>query len=403
MKKTIIILALSVFAAIGAQAQTIQWRGEDRTGIYKEPNLLKSWSSNGPEMLWHFNGLGEGHSSVAIANEKIYITGLTVDKGILYVFDLNGKLLNKKEYGGEWNTSYNGSRGTVTANEGKLYIISGTGDLVCLDEKTLNLVWKKNIFKDFDSKNITWGINESPLIINEKLIVTPGGAKNNVVALNKTTGTLIWSCAGEGDLSAYCSPLYISDQETPQVVTMTANHILGIDVATGKKLWSFEQKNRHAVHANTPVYGDNMILCTSGYGKGSTMLRLTNGGRNVEKVWETSELDSRMGGIVKIGDYAYGSGDANRYWFCYNWKTGEQMYKEKLPGTGSVTIAANNMLYCYSDKGEIILAKATPEKFDVVSRFSITLGTDQHWAHPVIYKGILYVRHGDALMAYKIS
>ena len=191
-------------------------------------------------------------------------------------------------------------------------------------------------------------------------------------------------------------------RSVPQIVTMTANHIIGVDVATGKKLWSYGNTNKHSVHANTPVYGNNMLLCTSGYGKGSVMLRLKDGGRSVEKVWESTELDSRMGAMVKIGDYAYGSGDANKYWFCVNWNTGVQSYKEnKLPV--GVVIAADGMLYCYSDRGDLALVKATPEKFDIISQFKITLGTEQHWAHPVIYKGVLYLRHGNTLMAYKIK
>ncbi|KAA6309609.1 hypothetical protein EZS27_038931, partial [termite gut metagenome] len=268
---------------------------------------------------------------------------------------------------------------------------------------SLDIIWKKNALTEFNAENITWGICESPLIVGEKLIVTPGGKESNIVALNKNTGEVIWSSPGEGDLSAYCSPLYVSDQQVPQVVTMTAKHIVGIDIATGKKLWSYEQINRTNVHPNIPVYGgDNMLLCTSGYGKGSVMLRLIDGGRNVEKVWDSSELDSRIGAMVKIGDYAYGSGDANRFWFCVDWKTGEKKYKENTLPIGNV-IAADGMLYCYSDRGDMALVKATPEKFDIISKFPITLGTDQHWAHPVIYKGTLYVRHGNSLMAYKIS
>ena len=400
--RTIFFSVLMCIAFSLSAQNNIQWRGENRTGIYNETGLLKSWPKEGPQLLWHFDGLNEGHSSVAIDANKIYVTGMTGDTGYLYVLDMNGKLLTKKEYGKEWAESYNGSRGTVTVNDGKVYLTSGAGFLICLDQNTLDIVWQKDIQSDFGSKNIKWGITESPLIVNEKIIFTPGGEEYNVVALNKIDGSLIWSCAGEGDLSAYCSPFYIEDQQVPQVVTMTADHILGIDIATGNKLWSYEQKNRWSVHANTPVYGDNMLLCTSGYGKGSTMLRLTNGGRSVEKAWELEDIDSRIGAMVKIGDYVYGSGDNNKYWFCVDWKTGEIKYKDKSLPTG-VTIAADGMLYCYSDKGDMALARITPEKFDLISQFPITLGTDQHWAHPVIYQGILYVRHGDSLIAYKVK
>jgi outer membrane protein assembly factor BamB len=401
--KRVIFLSVFLTAAIALQAQNvIQWRN-DRTGIYNENGLLKSWAEGGPQLLWHYDGLGEGHSSVAVSpTGKLYTSGMTDGKGYLYVFDAAGKLLDKKEYGPEWEKSYNGARGTVTPDNGKLYLISGYGDIVCFNENDLSIVWKKNMMTDFDGSNITWGICESPLIVGDKLIASPGGRNYNVVALNKNTGELIWSCEGDGDLSAYCSPVYIDNQQTPQIVTMMQKHIIGIDVATGKKLWSFEQINRHGVHPNVPVYADNMLLCTSGYGKGSVMLRLTDGGRKVEKVWDAPQLDSRIGAMVKIGDYAYGSGDNNRFWFCVDWKTGELKYKENTLPIGNV-IAADGMLYCYSDRGDFALVKTTPEKFDIVSRFPITMGTDQHWAHPVIRKGVIYVRHGNTLMAYKIS
>ncbi|MDR2472351.1 MAG: PQQ-binding-like beta-propeller repeat protein [Tannerella sp.] len=403
MNKKIVIFMLSItFATFCDAQQVIQWR-YDRTGIYPEKDLLKEWTADGPQMLWHYDGLGEGHSSVAVAESgKLYITGMTDKTGFVYAFDTNGKLLNKKEYGQEWSASYNGTRGTVTPDNGKLYLISGLGDIVCLNESDLNIVWKKNMFTDFDGSNITWGICESPLIVGDKLIASPGGKKNNIVALNKNTGDLIWSCEGEGDLSAYGSPIYVSDQQVPQIVAMMAKHVLGIDVETGKKIWSVEHINRHAVHPNVPVYADNQILCTSGYGRGSIMLRYKDGGRAVEKIWDEPQLDSRIGAMVKIGDYAYGSGDANRFWFCVNWKTGEIKYKDNALGTGDV-IAADGMLYCYSERGDMALVKVNPDKFDLVSRFPVKLGTDQHWAHPVIHKGVLYLHHGNTLMAYKIT
>ena len=381
---------------------TIQWRGENRTGVYNETGLLKSWGKNGPELLWHYDKLGDGHASVAIANDKLYVTGMTDGKGYLHVFDTNGKLLSKKEYGPEWTENYVGSRGVVIINAGKLYIYTPNGFIYCMDEQTLNELWQKNVLKEFDAKNIRWGVNEALLIVDDKLIVTPGGATHNIVALNKANGNLIWSSKGEGSLSSYCSPLYLPDQEVPQIVTMTATHIVGVDIANGNMLWSHPYENSRKIHPNTPIYHDNMLLCTSGYDKGSVMLRLTNGGRSVEKLWKSDDLETKTGGVVKIGDYVYGSGDYQKYWFCLEWKTGKTMYKDKSFGTG-VTIAADGMLYCYSEKGNIAMVKPNPEKFELVSQFPITMGTDQHWAHPVIYQGVLYVRHGNALMAYKVK
>jgi len=403
--KQISLFFLLIFTGCTAPVQEypVEWR-YDRTGIYsQETGLLKSWPADGPELLWYYDGLGDGHSSVAIASGKIYITGLLDGKGYLYIFNSDGKLLNKVMYGDEWTENYVGARATPIINEGKIYLMSGTGNLVCLDEKNPDVIWKRNIFEDFESKNINWGFNESPLIIEDKIIVTPGGEKHNVVALNKNTGELIWSSPGVGELSAYCSPLYIGDQETPLIVTITAAHIVGLEASTGNVLWSFESKNTHSIHANTPVYANNRVLCTS-VDKGCTMLQLSDGGRNAEIVWELPELDNMMGAMVKVGDYIYGScsGYKNKLWYCVDWETGAIVYNEQGLASG-VTIAADSMLYCYTNKGEMALVKPTPEKFDIVSKFMITLGTEQHWAHPVIYQGVLYVRHGNTLMAYKIN
>ena len=405
-----IVLALLMWnlARIGQESKEfssvqIQWRN-DRTGIFNETGLLKSWHEDGPELLWYFDDLGDGHSSVAVSNNRLYVAGMIDNQGYLFVFDLAGNLLNKINYGSEWFRNYPGTRGTPTINDGKIYIISGMGDVICLDESSLNVIWQRNMLADFDSRNIRWGIAESPLIIGDKLIVTPGGEVHNVVALNKNTGEMIWSSPGVGEPAAYCSPLYVGDLEVPLIATKTAHHIIGLEAATGKLLWSFENRNRNQIHSNTPIYADNMILFTS-VDNGSTMLRLTDGGRNAEIAWKLDELDNMQGGLIKIGDYLFGSSSGvwNRLWYCVKWETGEILYTDNEFGTAGVTIYADGMLYFYSDRGEMALVKPDTEKLNIVSRFRIEKGTGPHWAHPIIYNGVLYVRHGNALMAYRIK
>ena len=379
----------------------IQWRGANRTGIFYETGLKTSWGENQPQLLWHFDGLEDGHSSPAVANSKIFVTGMRNGRGSLFSFDLNGNLLNQVEYGAEWNRSYHGTRGTVTPSGNKLFLISGLGVIYAFDQTTLNLIWSRNLLREFNAPNIRWGITESPLVVGDKVIATPGGRRHNVVALNKYTGELIWSTPAMGDTSAYCSPFFIDSQEVPLIVTMTANHVIGLNAETGTLLWSHPHPNRWSVHPNTPVYSNGMILITSGYGQGSQMLRLTNGGRSVEQVWTSRLLDNLMGGVVKVGNYIFGSGHYNRFWFCINWYTGEVMWQTRGLSNG-VIIANEGMLYLYTDRGDMVLARATPERFEMTGYFPITLGTDQHWAHPIIYNGMLLVRRGDTLMAFNL-
>ena len=401
MNRLIITLcAALMFMAVEAQ---IQWRN-DRTGVYNETGLMKSWPANGPELLWHFNGLGRGYSSVSIDQEKMFVTGYTDGKGYLYVLDLAGKLLNKVAYGPDWDLDgYVGARSTVMHDDGKLYVVSGLMDLYCYDMQTLKLLWKKNYAKDYGTKNTAHGWNGPPLIVGEKLIIAPGGPEHHIVALNKSTGAHIWSSKGAkpNDIAGYATCIYISDQQVPQVVAMMGDHILGVDISNGRLLWSFPHTNRFREHPNTPEYYNGMILGMSDYGEGSVMLRLTNGGRNVEKVWDNKDLCHKTGNTMKFGDYVYGSGERT-HWHCVNWQTGKTIYSDQTIGVGTI-ISADGMLYCYSEKGEMALVKPNPQQFEVISKFNVTLGTEQHWAHPVIFKGVLYIRHGDTLMAYKIK
>ena len=401
MKKIFVIIAIVLPGMLLAQKNS-QWRGENRDGVYHETGLLKSWPVGGPQLLWKYEGLGGSFASVAIANEKIYLTGQVAGKLVLYVLDMQGKLLAKKEVGNEWTTNHTGTRCTVIVNEGKLYIGNSLGQVFCLDETTLNEIWKKSMLTDFDGRNIMWGMVESPLIVDEKIFLTPGGTKNNMVALNKHTGALIWSSPGEGSPSSYCSPIYIGDQTVPMVVTHTRDHVIAFHANTGAKLWSHQQKNQRDIHPNTPIYHDGMIFSITGYRGGAMLLRLKDGGKAVEQVWKNAEMDNQMGGAIKVGDYVYASGHNHNYWFCVDWKTGETKYKVKELSPCNV-IFADGMLYCYSETGVMGLVKPDPNKFDLVSNFKVTLGTGEHWAHPVIHQGVLYIRHGDTLMAYKVT
>ncbi|GHV61646.1 polyvinylalcohol dehydrogenase [Bacteroidia bacterium] len=404
MKKGLLIsicFSVALLQSCSQSNKETQWRGDKRNGVYSnETGLLKQWPEEGPKLLWSYEELGVGHSSVAIANDKIYITGMIDSTGYLHVFDLQGNLLAKKAYGLEWSANFVGSRSTVTVNDGKLYFLSGRAVLFCVDENTLETVWSKDYLTDFDGSNLKFGIAESPLVVGELVYATPGGKVNNFVALNKNTGDLVWSSSGVGKLSTYCSPLYISELEIPIVVNAIDSVLVGFNAQTGEMLWAVEQKNSRFHNPNTPLYENGFLFGSAGGGFGSIKVRLTNGGRGIDSLWR-NEMDNKMGGFVKVGDYVYGSGEKNRFWYCIDWNTGETVYKSDKLGAGNI-ISADGMLYCYSDKGELALVKASPKDFEITGKLKVTLGTEQHWAHPVIHNKTLYVRHGNALMAYKI-
>lgn len=396
----IILITLLLFN-VQAQEPT-RWRGPSGDGIYPETGLLKQWPANGPEILWSYENLGQGHSSAAVSRGFIYTSGMIEGKGYLFKFELDGTLVYKKSYGPEYTESWYGTRGTPVIVGEKIYLESGHGKLVCFNNSDGKILWSKNLFKDFDGKNIQWGVNETPVIDGDIIYVTPGGRKYNVVALDRHTGKLIWTSPGKRELSAYCTPVLFEHNGRKILATHTASHLIGLDAATGKMLWSQSQPNEWSVHPNTPLYHNGELYYFSGYGQGGGMLKLSADGNSVSQKWRNRTIDSRMGGAILLDGYIYASGDNNREWRCLEWETGKEMYASIAIAKGTL-IYADGMLYCYSERGELALVKADPSGFQIVSKTRVMLGSEQHWAHPMIHDGVLYVRHGKALIAYKVK
>jgi outer membrane protein assembly factor BamB len=403
IRKTIILFYIFIsFTPVVLSQSVTKWRGPEGNGNYPETGLLKKWPANGPEIVWHFDELGVGYSSPAFAGGTIYVSGMEENTGYIYALTQDGKLIWKSAYGPEWTESYPGARSTPVIAGEMLYMYSGMGNLVCMDSGTGKIKWQKNILKDFDGVNIDWGVTETVVIDGGLLFVTPGGKQNNIVALNRNDGTLIWTSPAKGTVSAHCTPLLITLPARKLLVTMNDGNILGLDASTGKLLWSYPHNNKYEIHPNTPIYKDGGLFCFSGYGQGGVKLELNAGGSSVTKNWFNEKLDSRMGGMVLVNGFLYGSGDEGREWRCVDWKTGEEKYADKTIAKGAV-IYADGMLYCYSERGELALVEATPSGFKIASQTKVELGSEQHWAHPVIDNGKLFVRHGKTLIAYKIK
>ena len=401
--KTIFTFAITMLLFNIAIAQEIaQWRGPNRDGIYNETGLLKAWPVNGPTLLWHFDELGEGHASAAVTKDRIYTAGISGGTGYIFSFSPDGKLLWKVPYGEEWTESWPGVRSTPLICDGKIYFLSGFGKLICMNADKGDKLWVIDVMKDLHGRNIQWGITENLLIDGNKLFCAAGGVDTNVVALDKNTGKLIWVSKGNGEKSAYCSPIIIKLPTRKLFVTQTENSIIGLDAETGKLLWRHDQPNKYSVHANTPVYRDGFLYCVSGYGKGGVMLKIAPDGSAKQEVWRNASMDNRMGGFVVLNGKIYGADDLNKAWYCLDWKTGKELYSEKITNKGNI-IYADGMLYCYGDDGVIALAEPFPAGFKKISSFKVPYGSAQHWAHLVIANGRLFVRHGNSLMVYDIK
>jgi outer membrane protein assembly factor BamB len=177
-------LCLTATALVATDVDS-QWRGPNRDGKYHGESLLKRWPDGGPELIWDTQGLGQGHSSAAVTDQKIYVTGMLKESGTLFAYDLDGKKLWQTEYGKEWTGDYPGARCTPTVVGELLYLQSGQGKVVCLDSNTGKIKWSVELFKKFEAENIRWGMAESLLIDGDNVIATPGGPHQNVGCLDQ--------------------------------------------------------------------------------------------------------------------------------------------------------------------------------------------------------------------------
>ncbi|WP_372772460.1 PQQ-binding-like beta-propeller repeat protein [Mangrovibacterium sp.] len=402
MKQIISLLFICVVALQLSAQESSPWRGVNSDAKYPAPQILPAWAETGPEIIWHFDGLGDGFSSPVFTNGKIYCSAMEDSIGYIYIISENGELLKKVAYGNEFNESFPGSRSTPAIIGNTAYMVSGFGVLYCLDLETGKQVWNRRMKEDYKSENTRWGYTQSIFIDGDHLYFTPGGEEFNFVALNRLNGDLIWKSAGNQNLSAYCTPKLVEKGGRKLLVSHMANDIVAVDAANGKVLWTYPHPNQYNIHPNTPIFQDGDLYCFSGYGQGGVRLHLNEDGSAVTKVWSTNQMDNQMGGAIFDDGMIYGSGHRNRGWFCLDWKNGDVKWQSTEIGNG-VIIMAGDKFILYSDRGELALAQMNSEKMEVLSKTKIELGTAQHWAHPVVHNGVLYVRHGKSLIAYKIS
>lgn len=396
------LLFCALFSLSALAQQPTQWRGKNSEAKYPAPNLLASWPADGPEVLWHYDALGDGYSTPAFANGKIYCTGMEDEMGYLNIFDEQGNFEKKVQYGKEFEVSYPGARPTPTIVGDLVYISTGYGELVCLNWQTGTILWNKELGADFGAENIRFGFTESVVVDGEKVYFTPGGKEYNVVALNRMNGALIWKSAGKGQLSAYCTPKLVKLPQRQLLVTHTGDQIIAVDTEDGKLLWNYPFPNQYNIHPNTPIFEDGALFFITGYGQGCVKLALNEDGSAITKVWSTEKMDNQMGGAEIVDGYVYASGHKSRGWFCFDYATGQEMWNSKEIGNGAIIMAADKFII-YSDRGELALVNPNPQKLDIISTTKVQYGTAQHWAHPVVHNGVLYVRHGKSLIAYKIS
>jgi outer membrane protein assembly factor BamB len=414
MKKVAQVIVTTVLASFtfganfGYAADWPQWRGPSRDGISTETGLIDRIPAEGPKLVWKSTGLGAGFSTVSVADGRIYTCGDRADSS--FVFALNAKdgkqvwaaRLGKPGAPG-WG-GFAGPRATPTVSGDLLFTVDQWGELVCLSTADGTEKWRKHFEQDFGGKRPEWGFSESPLVDGEKLLVTPGGAKGAIVALDKKSGALLWQTSEFTDPAHYSSLIIAQIGGVKQYIQLTEESVVGVSTE-GKLLWKATRKGKTAV-IPTPVVKDNFVYVSSGYGTGCNLFKVSSadGKFSVEQVYDNKVIANHHGGVILIGDFVYGHSD-NKGWTCQDLKTGEAKWQDKSMGKGAVVCADGKLFLRQEDKqGTVAMIAADPSGYKELGRFDQPdRSGKQTWPHPVISDGKLYLRDQDVLLCYDLK
>ena len=412
MRGLCVWVLVGVLISVQAQAQDAQWRGADRDGKYKDTGLLKQWPQEGPELLLKKEDLGNGYSTPVVYEGDIYITGRRDSVDVLTRLDMSGQIKWETIYGKAWDKSFPETRSTPTIEDGRAYIMGGLGTIVCLDTETGDIIWSVNTHEDYEGEFHRWGMAESLLLTENKVISSPVGEMTAVVALDKNDGSLKWKSVPQGGVRSYVSPMLIEQNGVRMILITTSKDIMGVNPENGEVFWSFDlatdygHREGSRNNTNTPLFHKGEIFTTSGYDAEGVMLKLSDDGKSVEMKWHNGALDVHHGGLVLLDGYMYGANwvnNGNGNWVCQQWDTGKVMWEEKWHNKGSI-IYADGLLYIFEEKqGHVGLVEPTPDGFKLISSFLPDGGSGPWWAHMSIYDKKLFIRHGKVLFIYDIE
>lgn len=410
MKNQLLAISLVLIGLIqGCKQDVIQWRGDDRNGIYNETDLLDQWPENGPEILWIYEGLGRGYAAPIVSKERIFVNGEQEGNSYLFAFDLEGDLLwkspNGEEFLGEgFSATYPGARSTPTIAGNLVYTSSGQGRIACLEASSGTEKWAVSIVEDFNAEVAWFGYSESLAVDKDHVYCFPGGEEMNMAALNRHTGKIVWTSEVLRDTFAYGSPVLIDLPSRKVLITTSRHHIFAVDRSNGDLLSSYKLEGYEidGEHCNSPVYSDGHIyfIGNDEKGKGAVKLKLSQDGKSINEVWYNKKIRNNFSGYVKTGNHLFTTVKGN--WL-------KALDLDSGIVTDSVKVATGSLIYadekfiCYGNNGTINLINYKQNKLEVIGKLKIKEGTGHHFSHPVLANGIMYIRHGNALMAYQLK
>jgi outer membrane protein assembly factor BamB len=379
-----VFLLLSSLGLSAAAADWPNWLGPNNDGTTTGEGFDPAFGKGGPDIQWTAD-LGVGFTGVAVADGKAYTAGWKNGSTTFYAFDAKtGKQawshsFPTKKYD---NLNVGGPSGTAAVAGGKVYHIARDGQMFCYDADKGDVLWQRNLAKEYGVNVPRWGFSGSPLIIGDTVYADVG----KIVALNKDTGKEVWASKNLGP--AYSTPALMTFKGKDYLAVFPETGLYILERDTGKPVAHKPWKTQYGVNAATPVViNDKFIFMSSDYNTGCALVEFT--GSDVKTIWENKNLKNQMCTSVFYKGHLYGFDSSTLT--CVNAETGKEVWSQRGLGRGTV-ILAGDTLVVLSDKGEVLTAPATPAAFRPITKTKVIDGDDTIWTAPTLANNMLYIR-----------
>ena len=384
------------------EAYWTDFRGPFRDGQYTETAILTDWPVSGLEPLW-IQPVGGGYASFAIADGRAFTIEQRRDEEVVAAYDADtGTELWTHAWPAHFRETMGGPgpRATPTWHDGRVYALGATGRLVCLDAAAGSVLWERDILDDARARNLPWAMSGAPLVVDDLVIVQPGGTRDwSIAAYDRLTGDVVWH--GLNDVQSYTSPMLATLGGVRQIVVVTAERAAGLLPSDGTLLWEYPWTVRVVPNIAQPlVISDTRIFFSAGYGKGAALVELTRTADRLaaETVWETNRMKNKFSSSVLIDGYIYGLDES--ILACIDAASGELMWKAGRYGHGQL-LAAGDHLVVLTERGDLVLVRATPDGHEELAGFRAIEG--KTWNVPAMADGRILVRNARQMAAFDLS
>lgn len=368
-----------------------QWRGSNHNGLSAEANWEARWPGGAPRQLWKVS-VGIGFSSVAVSKRRVFTMGNVNGFDTVHCLDaITGRVIWQHRYECALDPRYyeGGPGATPTVAEGCVYTLSKKGQVFCLDLKSGKVIWAKDVVKELNLTLPEWSFAGSPLIEENLVILNVGGAGT---ALDRRTGRVVWTSSSEP--AGYATPVPFVWKGVRAVAVFSAKALVAVEARTGRELWRFQWESSRDVNAADPlISGDKLFLSST---TGALLLDL--GGEMPVPRWRNKRMRNYFNPCVLVDGHLYGfDGTTHRptRLVCLELTTGNERWAAEGFGSGGLIAAGGHLVML--DRGELIIAKASPDRFECVSRAPVIGG--KCWTSPVLANGLAYCRNaaGDLI------